>query len=342
MIEPFSDNRSWYRLLRCADRSWGQVFRRFPKLEAISVGCCEIVDHPAPTYTHTFVLEHGRDVMSELHPPYAQDSAVNMAWASSIVLKAAPPWVRHFQLSMANTDNFNTFATVNRLLTMIQRWSIQPQLANITSLCLNIRGIAGTHGSSDWAGETGSAGSVRHWTKALNSVPELRHLELRDEMEVDSALRFSGNDMSDLEASVLEWILPELTLKRLRTLRLSRFSFDKTKVLDMFPDIWPCLETLILEDITLIMRDAQDTIASEEHQAHLEGASWVDACRWLVGDRGMPHVRVIRPTMRIHGLKTFMFSDGHWESITELPHVDVQSDLRKRLAKFDTEVDSSM
>jgi len=102
MVEPFTDNRSWYRLLRAANDSWSLVFRRFKHLEKISVGCCEILDQPSPTYTHTFVLQHGRDVLSEPYPPYIEDAAVNMGWASSIVLNAAPPTVRYLKLSMAN------------------------------------------------------------------------------------------------------------------------------------------------------------------------------------------------------------------------------------------------
>jgi hypothetical protein len=80
MVEPFTDNRSWYRLLRYAQSSWGQVCNRFRNLEGISVGCCEIVDQPWPTFTHTFVLQHGRNVVYEPNPIYLEDSAVNMAW----------------------------------------------------------------------------------------------------------------------------------------------------------------------------------------------------------------------------------------------------------------------
>jgi hypothetical protein len=247
-----------------------------------------------------------------------------MAWASSIILKTAPSWVRHLQVSMANMDNFNSFATVNRLLSMSHRRSLQPHLLNTTSLCLTIRGIAGTHGSSDWHGDTGSAAYVRHWTSALNSLCELRHLELCDAMEVDSDLLFSDMEMSDTQASVLDWMLPKLTLNQLRTLRLSKFSLDEATIPDTFPDIWPCLETIILEDITLIMRADELVVFNDEHLEHLKGASWPHACSWLLSHASMSRVKLIRPVAKINDVDTLGLHENYVKSITELHGVDLE------------------
>jgi len=225
---------------------------------------------------------------------------------------------------MANMDNFNSFATVNRLLSLSHRRSLQPHLLNTTSLCLTIKGIAGTHGSSDWEGDTGSAAYVRHWTSALNNLRELRHLELRDAMEIDSELQFSDMEMSDSKGTILDWMLPNLTLKKLRTLQLSGFSLDEATIPDTFPDIWPCLETIALEDITLIMRVDELVVFDDEHLEHLRGASWPHACSWLLSHTMMSRVKLIRPISKINDDETLTLHDKYVESIAELHRVDLE------------------
>jgi hypothetical protein len=90
--------------------------------------------------------------MEELDPPFLQDDAANIGWASSIVLKTAPSTVRSLRLGLANLDNFNSFSTVNRVLSLGYRWPhIRPDLElEVTRLSLTLRGIAGTHGSQIW------------------------------------------------------------------------------------------------------------------------------------------------------------------------------------------------
>jgi hypothetical protein len=116
MVEPFTNSRSWYRLVSAVGTSLGRVFKQYPNLEAISVASSKIVDHPSPTVTYAFILCHGKSVIWEPGPPFVQDDTVNTAWASLVVLRTMPPTIRSLRLSLANMDNFHSFSTVNRLI----------------------------------------------------------------------------------------------------------------------------------------------------------------------------------------------------------------------------------
>lgn len=330
MVEPFTDNRSWYRLLQAADASWGPVFKGFPNLEEISVGCCEIVDHPPPTSTYTFILRHGKSVIDEPHPPFVEDSTVNRAWASSIVLRTAPPTVRSLQLSMANIDNFNSFATVNRLLSLSYRVPGQRLFRGVTRLSLTVRGIAGAHGNRDWHGDTGSAGAARHWTTMLNSLPDLQSLELYNALRTDAQLHFSDEDLSSSVECILDWILPNLVLKQLRTLRLSKFHLNQDTMRKTLGGQFPSLQYLELSDIILLMmsNDASSDVA--DHVRHKSGQSWLHICRAVLEDRPGLQIAVNRPTSNLNG---FGFDEAlspvYVEKISHLPgvHVDVGDTL---------------
>ncbi|KAF2827464.1 hypothetical protein CC86DRAFT_369581 [Ophiobolus disseminans] len=226
MVGPFVDHDVWSRLRQTAHGSWGQIFSLFHNLQTISVGCCEIVDHPWPTASHVFVLEHGRDVCNELNPPYVEDLTVNMAWASAEILQSAPPSVLRLKLSLANTDNFDSTSTVNELLSIGHTPPLQLQLPKITRLCPTFRGVAGTHGIKYAHDKTGSIGSVRPWINALNRLFNLRYLEFRDTPVDNSDLAFTDMENSVIDATILDWILPKLSLKRLHTLRVSTFLLD--------------------------------------------------------------------------------------------------------------------
>jgi hypothetical protein len=296
MVEPFTDNRSWYRLLRSANISWGQIFGRFPNLEEISVGCCEIVDQPSPTCTNTFVRQHGKGVIDEPNPPFFSDATINMAWASTMVIRTAPLHVRRLRLSMANMDNYNSFATINRLQSLSYRQPFDTRILRTTRLTLTLRGVAGTHGSKDWHGETGSAGSVRHWRSLLNSLRELQHLELHNGLSSDDRLPFSDGEASESGACILDWILPGLILTQLRTLRLCAFPLDTATIQTTFAGQWPCLEELIFDDILLVLNRKEGSGLELDEVGHLQGKSWLETCCALSQKYTKTRITLSRPS----------------------------------------------
>ncbi|KAH7393937.1 hypothetical protein DE146DRAFT_660337 [Phaeosphaeria sp. MPI-PUGE-AT-0046c] len=282
MVEPFTNNRTWYRLQRAALSSWRKIFSHFTNLAEISVGYCDIVDQPRPTCTNTFVSQHGKDVVDEPHPRFLEDATVNMTWASTLVIRTAPTYVKQLRLSMANWDNFNSFATVNQLQSLSFRKPLDNNVVNLTSLILDIQGIAGTHGRKDWVGDTGSAGSVKHWKGMLNSIKRLRHLELRDAMRTDDKLNFSELQLSDEHACILDWLLPDLILNHLQTLCLADFVLDIATVQTTLSGQWPALERLTLRDIKLLKSsDIINLFDDETYSQHQDGKGWVETCRAL-------------------------------------------------------------
>jgi hypothetical protein len=328
MVEPFTDNRSWYRLLRAANTSLGQIFGRFSNLEEISVGCCDVIDQPAPTCTHTFILQHGKEVVSEPSPPFLEDATVNMAWASAMVIRTAPTNVRRLRLSMANMDNYNSFATINRLQSLSYRQPFNTRIMRTTRLTLTLRGIAGTHGSRDWLGETGSASSVRHWKNLLNSFRELQHLDLHNALSTDSRLQFSDLESSDSKACILDWILTGFILKKLRTLHLRDFAFDTASIQTTFMGHWPCLEILTLDDCSL-MRRVEGNInfgyitTQEDNMEHLHGQSWLETCRALSEKNPKTRITLGRPSSNVNGNDHYPLHPNYMTQISNLPQVDI-------------------
>ncbi|KAH7095106.1 hypothetical protein FB567DRAFT_586436 [Paraphoma chrysanthemicola] len=320
MVEPFTDNRSWYRLLRAADASWGQIFRRLKSLEEISVGCCDIVDQPPPTYTHTFIRQHGRDIINQPYPKFVEDATVNVAWASVLVVKAAPASVRRLQVSMANMDNFNSFATVNRLLGLSYQGFYELS-KDITRLSLTLSGIAGTHGSRDWHGETGSAFTARYWKSTLNKLANLQHLELQNDMSLNEDLMFSDMQMSDPKACILDWILPGLIVEQLRTLHLRHFLLDNATVETTFAGHWPLLEKLVFDEVLLMQREEEGINFRRNKIEHLLGKSWVDLCRALA--ESLPALRIIldRPTSNVNDVDDYRLHPTYLEQLSKLPQV---------------------
>ncbi|KAH7345983.1 hypothetical protein BKA66DRAFT_323989 [Pyrenochaeta sp. MPI-SDFR-AT-0127] len=322
LVEPFTDNRRWHQLFRTANNTWSQILRHFTHVEEISVGCCERVDQPRPTYTHTFLLEHGKFVLEDVHPRFVEDPTVNIAWASSVICRSAPPSVRSLRLSMANMDNFNSVATVNRLLSLSYR---QPDasryLTQITRLSLSLRGIAGIHGEQDWHGDTGSAGSVRFWKKILNSLGGLQHLELHNTLSIEEDLRFSELDNSDAKACILEWLLPGLVLNQLRSLRLCDFLLDKTSLQKTLSGQWPRLENLFFDDVHLMLREEAGDNCTSARLEHLEGYSWVEVCRVLCEKHPGLRIELTQPMSNINGLEDHYLHSKCIESILLTPGV---------------------
>jgi hypothetical protein len=321
MVEPFTDNRSWYRLLRSANISWGKVFGRFPNLEEISVGCCEIVDQPLPTCTNTFVRQHGKGVIDEPNPPFFSDATINMAWASAMVIRTAPLHVQRLRLSMANMDNYNSFATINRLQSLSYRQPFDTRILTTTRLTLTLRGVAGTHGSKDWHGETGSAGSVRHWRSLLNSLRDLQHLELHNGLSFDDKLPFSDGEASELKACILDWILPGLVLKQLRTLRLCDFVLDTATIQTTFAGQWPCLEDLIFDHVSLMLNLKEGSELLQDKAEHLQGTSWLETCRALSQKHPKTRITLSRPSSNIYDAANVPLHLKYIKELNGLPGV---------------------
>jgi hypothetical protein len=324
MVEPFTDNRSWYRLQREASLSWGEIFGRFSNLEIISVGCCRIVDQPSPTSTHTFLLQHGKTVIHEPSPSFVDDATVNMAWASSMVIRTAPTHVQELRLSLANMDNFNSFATINRLQSFSFRKPFNVRIMKTTRMRLALRGINGTHGSKDWTGDTGSAGSVRHWKTMLNSLEALQHLELYNVLSSSDLLPFSRMELSDQQASILDWILPDLRLKHLRTLRLcGGLLLDADTILNALSGHWPSLERLTIEDASLMLRDNDKTNTRALWPNHLEGESWLYICRTLISRYPGVYIHLNRVSSNYDDTHEHVVHPKYVNEIRGLPGVEI-------------------
>lgn len=320
LVEPFTDNRRWHQLFRTANNTWGQTLGLFTHVEEISVGCCERADQPRPTYTHSFLLQHGKFVTEDVQPRFVEDSTVNRAWASAVICRSAPPTVRSLRLSMANMDNFNSVATVNRLLGLSYRQVGQSEYL-LQSLSLSFRGVAGTHGDQNWHGDTGSAGSVRFWKTMLNGLSSLQHLELRNVLTIDEDFRFSEMDRSDAKACILEWLLPDLVLSQLRSLRLCDFLLDKATFEKTLSGHWPRLEHLFLDDIQLMLREESGFDCTSGHLEHLQGDSWRELCRALYDKHPGLRIELTRPVSNINDAKDHRLHPRCVEPIQRIPGV---------------------
>lgn len=302
MVEPFTDNRRWHQLYLAADCSWQRIFRSFPYLEAISVGCCGRTEQPAYTYTHVFVLQHGKSVVEDVYPKFVEDATVNMAWASSLVCAYAPPSVRSLSLTMANMDNLNSSATINRLLSLSysSRADMNLGLWHVTKVSLTIRGIAGVHGAKDWDGDTGTAGSVRYWKKVLNLMQGLQHLELRNGLTADEEYRMTALEHTDTEESVLGWLLPGLVANQLQTLRLADFSFNRATVTTTLNSgHWPYLRVLMLDDVQLKLYEKPEF---DDVMNILKGRAWMEVCLGLTEQHSGLCIELNRPVSSVVGV----------------------------------------
>ncbi|CAO2656306.1 Nn.00g051090.m01.CDS01 [Neocucurbitaria sp. VM-36] len=341
MVEPFTDNRRWHQLFRAAKRSWAPILRAFTHLEALSVGCCERIHQPQYTYTSAFILQHGASAIEDVHPPFPEESAVNLACASAIIISsAAPPTVRTLNLSMANMDTLSSLATINRLLSLSYRQpplntttttttnlsssSSSPSSLRITKLSLCLRGIAGVHGTQDWLGDTGTAGSVRFWTGVLNGLQGLHYLEVRNALTADEDVQYSAAaENTDANACVLDWFLPGLTLaaSQLRTLRLVDFTLDKDSVQSTLRvGEWPRLEVLVLDDIQLMLRERPRFV---DAGGSLEGEMWLEVCVALASEHPGLRIELNRPVSNVAGIEGHRLHPRYVELIRGVPGVRV-------------------
>lgn len=325
MVEPFTDNRTWYRLQRAALCSWRKIFGHFTNLTEISVGTCDILHQPPPTCTSSFVYQHGKGVIDEPYPRFAEEPTVNMAWASSLVIRTAPAHVKHLKLSMANWDNFNSFATVNRLQSLSFRSPLKNHVVNLTNLTLDIRGLAGTHGSRDWEGDTGSAGSVQHWKDMLNSIKGLQHLELRDAMSTLDKFSFSSSELSVVDECILDWLLPDLVLNNLQTLCLSDFFLDVETIRTTLSGQWPVLNRIIFSDIKLMKRNKTTNSSEDETLSHhLDGKGWLDTCNALRDDHPGWFIILHRPASVGNSMYDYKFLPKYLKMLQDMSNVKLE------------------
>ncbi|KAF2800832.1 hypothetical protein K505DRAFT_263185 [Melanomma pulvis-pyrius CBS 109.77] len=350
MVHPFTDNRRWYSLLSLARDSWREIFLHFPNLERISVGVCERSDHPAPTYTNAFITRYGKNVVEEVEPAFREDSTVNPAWASSIVLSSAPPSVKSLRLSMANLDNLNSFATVNRLLSFgyyKSGYLLSRPLNYITQATLDLRGPKGTHGTRIWLGDTGSAGMVKYWRKVLISMQSLTDLEIRFDVHAKE-VGFTDMAESDPKGCILDWLLSELELRRLTKLRFRYFLINRDSFAKIFASAsnWSNLKVLVLEEIRLIMDaelESQDN--RQEHLDHIQGEAWLSTCQVLSDTLPGIEIELNRPVSNINGQRDYKIHPKYVKKFQQLHNVrlDLSGSLRgvqalPPIEKFHTEV----
>jgi hypothetical protein len=109
--------------------------------------------------------------------------------------------------------------------------------------------------------------------------------------------------MANPTECLLDWILPYARLESLRTLRLSGFLLNEATVQDStLGGYWPCLETLTLDNIRLLMigEDNKEPPLSESwKREHLNGQSWLDICSSLVKKMPGLQIKVGCPLSRV-------------------------------------------
>jgi len=241
MVEPFSRSTSWSDLLPQAQHVCMQVFRQLPKLEHVEVGICERVDHPDPTITNAFIKRWGRDVITHENPAYVEDTVLNLAWASGVITQTIPGNVKSLHLSAANLYG------LSRLVFKQHSISYNParNLLSVTNLTLDIRGVQGYNGGSDWdATSSGTYAMVDYWAKTINSLPKLVHLQLNGKI---------GNVMvryEDLIGSTLSLLLPKVK-RPLQSLSLHNFLTSVRTLSKCLPAFKSSLKSLILDEIVL-------------------------------------------------------------------------------------------
>ncbi|ORY12763.1 hypothetical protein BCR34DRAFT_663666 [Clohesyomyces aquaticus] len=322
MVEPFTDSRRWLQLLSYARQSFPRIFGYFPNLETIAVGVCKRTEHPNSTFTNLFVTQHGKQVIEDAHPYFTEDPNANLAWASAIALQSAPSSVKSLKLSIANLDNLNSFATVNRLLSICYKSAktqTRQPTKSITSLTLDFRGIEGTHGDQAWNGDTGSAGMVRYWKYVLGSLPNLTSLDISGK-DLGHDLAFSSLEETNNNGCLLEWLFNGLRLVSLKSLFFRHFLIEKGTIPKVCEE-WPTLETLHLEEIRLLSIEDPQGESRPHHLDIIQGSAWLEMCTFLQGERPEIVVEVIRPISTINNFKDWRLHKKIIKKLCDLPNV---------------------
>lgn len=330
MVEPFINNQRWTQLMISAGDTWRYILAKFDNLETIEVASCERTNQPWGTSTHSFVLEHGKSVLNEESPAYVEDDTINKGWASALLLTQLPTQnLRACSLTWAQTDNLNSFATVNRLLTSSYEMGINVH-NSLTHLDLTLEGVYGTHGSRDWHGNTGTAGGVRFWKRAINAMTNLQSLTLRDDLSHDEDKMFTSQEMTDAHGHPMEWLLHGIINKSLRTLRLEDLELNHWGVDAMLTTIPAALTTLVLVDCVLVDRKDDDESINRNAFAerHILGYTWEQLCNRHVSCCPERLLRLVRPVSNSQGHRNYCLHATVVEQIVRYYRPRVSLDLR--------------
>ncbi|KAF5844907.1 hypothetical protein GGP41_008862 [Bipolaris sorokiniana] len=293
MVEPFIQSWRWHPLVHCAESSFARIFSYFKNLTSISVACCERVDHPQPTCTRTFIQQTGKSAIEQETPRFVEDRTINLAWASAIIVRKAPPHVQTLQLSLANIDNYYATGTVNQILRRGYMYPEDkfPNLANLTHLTLSIRGTPGTHGHPSPPNSAATFHAVWFWKLMINQMLQLQHMELVDDFDTSPGTNFSDLDYTNHTASILPLLLPYLELGQLQVLRLHGFALQKQDLQNALTGPWPSLARVVLSGIRL-MDGSDEEYADAEH---MEGFTWLEVCQGFVDKRPGVRLELERP-----------------------------------------------
>ncbi|KAF2641591.1 hypothetical protein P280DRAFT_317180 [Massarina eburnea CBS 473.64] len=335
LVEPFIDNRRWFHLLRDASRCWRNIFRSFPNLQEIVIGCCERLEHPKETDTAVFVTKYGRDVnlRDEIDPPFVEDATVNMGWASSIVLQNIPPGVKGLHLTIANMDNLNSYATVNRLPNLIFRsnqWLDVHPPVHITNLSVTVRGVVGVHGDLQHMSGAGSAPVIRHWIEVLSSLISLRRLEFREDplREYNRALSFSYGRHTNTEDHILRHILHSTRMAHIDTLQLTGFLIDAQCLRETLTSNETLrFDTIVLEDVQMMEAERHDGSDDElgKDFEFLRGWKWFALYTRLSQLHPRSDLWLTRPVSNYCGAENYRLHDKYARALRKIArmHLDI-------------------
>jgi hypothetical protein len=236
---------------------------------------------------------------------------------------------------MANLDNLNQFATVNRLLSngyWKTRNLLEGPLRSIKSLTLDMGGWKGTHGTRTWLGDTGSAGMVKYWKKLFMSMHSLTHLDVRFDSTNEGECWSDGGE-SDRKGCILDWLLSSqaLVFEHVTHLCLYGFLIDQdslcTPKLFASQECWPSLKHLVLDELRLMWnQEPECEVPRQEHVDHLQGAAWLRACQYITEMLPGIEIQIHRPMSNINDHNDFKIHHKYSEKISRLPNVKI--DLR--------------
>jgi hypothetical protein len=157
----------------------------------------------------------------------------------------------------------------------------------------------------------------------INSLQDLQHLELYNSLRTDGQLHFSDEDLSNSLECILDWILPDLALEQLRTLRLSNFHLNQNTMRKTLGGQFPCLQYLELNEIILLMM-SDDVDSDMPLIRHVSGQSWLDVCQAVLEEYPGIRITLHRPVSNTNGFGTdHGLSPVYVEKISRLPGVRI-------------------
>jgi hypothetical protein len=110
-------------------------------------------------------------------------------------------------------------------------------------------------------------------------------------------------------------------LKQLRTLRLCDFLLDISTIQTTFAGQWPCLEELILDDISLMLTLQEGSELVQDEIDHLRGNSWLETCRTLSQNHPKTRITLSRPSSNIYNAANVPLLPKYIKKLNSLPGV---------------------